>query len=770
VCELGPRATRRGEQGRLAVAWACRALFVFLLLFPTWSFAAGDFGFDPPRSADDPAAAAVMRDLAQRLVPVYQQADSDVYLSNLTAMQVVSGAYVAAYDTSQTLRERHRGKPFDGPLDRATTDAIYAHARAIEASEKVSFAQAYTRSFQDVVSPLDDARAADIIARLSAPLATFRQPVQQAFDRWRAKGSIPEADAVALIRAYVAYESRRSYAVLIPELAAAEDRRRYASDGDVTIPVRGGVVIHAVIVRPAVAKGPLPTLLRFTLDPAENDATLSARHGYVGVTAYARGRRPDGSGAVWPFVREGDDAKAVIEWIARQEWSDGRVGMLGDGYSGYAAWAAARKQPAALKGIATANPMAPGIDFPKSGQIFRNDLVRWTQQHTLADPISPDDDVDAVWQALDQTWYRKGKPYWDVDRVYIGKRSKLVRTWLTHPSHDRYWQKFLPSAKQFAQIDVPMLTIAGYYGAETGALYYHGEHLRHRPQADDTLLVGPYDPASIRAGAAPALRGYTLDPAAQVDLRELRYQWFDHLFKGAKKPALLQGRVNYQVMGSGEWRHVAALEAPGRTPLRFYLDTQKAEGPHRMLPAASDGAGIVELSVNLADRSDAQAAVGPDALRPTQLPTRNSVSFVSDPMTRDTEISGSLRGGFDITPSRQDVDLHVALYAQAPNGSYQLLFDPYDFRASYARDRVHRHLLKAGERQMLDFTAERLTAARLPAGSRLVLVVAINKRSDRQIDYGSGKDVNSESLADARVPMRLRWHAGSYIEVPGGKP
>src|SRR5262249_36877038 len=155
---------------------------------------------------------------------------------------------------------------------------------------------------------------------------------------------------------------------------------------------------------------------------------------------------------------------------------------------------------------------------------------------------------DAKWQARDVRWYLSDSEYWDIDRMMLGQRSNLVRTWLTHPSHDRYWQKFLPTAKQFEQTDIPVLSIAGYYGAEAGALYYHRELRRNRPQADSTLLLGPYDAASIRLGTAATLRGYTLDTAARVDLNELRYHWLDHVLKGAPKPALLQDRINYQVM------------------------------------------------------------------------------------------------------------------------------------------------------------------------------------------------------------------------------
>ncbi|WP_432726671.1 CocE/NonD family hydrolase [Variovorax sp. W6] len=748
---------------------ALMRLALALPALPTWTRAA-DFGFKPPRDPDDAATAELMRDLAERILPVYQDADTDAFLANVTALQIVSGAYRAAYGSSRSLRDRRQGKPFDGLAERAILDGIYANARALEADGRVGFAEAYSRSFQELVSPLDNAQAQAIMARLEIPPAVYREPLRQAFDLWRAKGSLPEAEALALVRTWLSYQSRNSFRGLLPELFAAQNSGRYVAEADIRIPVRGGV-IHASVVRPGRVDGSLPTLLRFTLDPAEDDAQRSAARGYVGVTAYVRGRTPDGKGAAWPFVRDGEDAAAVIDWIARQAWSDGRVAMLGDGYSGYAAWAAARRRPPALKAIATTAAMAPGIDFPMAGQIFRNSMVRWAQEHAMAEPlpagINGDADPDSAWQALDARWYRGNRPYWDVDRVLLGKRSRLVRTWLTHPSHDRYWQKFLPSPQQFARIDIPVLGIAGYYGADAGALYFHNEHLRNRPQADTTLLLGPYDAASIRRGTLPTLRGYTLDPVARIDLPELRYQWIDHILKGANKPALLADRVNYQVMGADQWRHVPALDAPQRSRLRLYLDTSGRDEPHRLLQSPSEGGGNARLSVDLADRRDVRTP-WPDALRVKQVPVRNGISFISDPLTAATEISGSLRGVFDITSSRQDMDFSISLYEQTAAGECQLLFDPYDFRASYAGHRVRRRLLRAGERQLLPFATERVTAGRLAAGSRIVLVIGLNKRPDRQVNYGSGKDVNSETVSDAKWPVRVRWHARSYVEIQTG--
>jgi predicted acyl esterase len=67
----------------------------------------------------------------------------------------------------------------------------------------------------------------------------------------------------------------------------------------------------------------------------------------------------------------------VIDWIAAQPWSDGRVGMYGGSYNGFAQWAALKHRPRALKAIATSATAAPGIDTPMEGGIFLNFMYPW---------------------------------------------------------------------------------------------------------------------------------------------------------------------------------------------------------------------------------------------------------------------------------------------------------------------------------------------------------------------------------------------------------
>jgi len=45
-------------------------------------------------------------------------------------------------------------------------------------------------------------------------------------------------------------------------------------------------------------------------------------------------------------------------------------------------------------------------------------------------------------------------------------------------------------------------------------------------------------------------------------------------------------------------------------------------------------------------------------------------------------------------------------------------------------------------------------------------VLAVNKRPDREINYGTGGDVSEESIADGKTPLKIRWYSDSYIDIP----
>jgi uncharacterized protein len=737
-------------------------LLLFLALSPAWG--ATKFDFRPPASPSDAKAGAIMSDLAARLIPVYQDSDPERYLANLSALQMAAGDYAAADISLQSLRERRGKSDFGLRAGRTSVYELYAHAKSLEAQNRLTFAEAFTGAYRDTMRRLDDQDAYAVARLLGRPPAGYQEALQRAFDQQRAKDSIDEWEAVDLIWKYVAYEAFHSFGPLVVLLNAEDDHRRYTVENEILIRTPDGASISAVVVRPTGPANPLPALLEFRIDDSQAAAKDSAAHGYVGVVAYARGRRKGTPGFI-PFQHDGEDARAVINWIAQQAWNDGRVGMYGEGYSGFMSWAAAKRPPPALKAIATSASIAPGVNFPMEGGIFKNSAYGWSLR--MAGNGTPDNGNDdaAQWRALDQKWYRSGRRYRDLGRLY-GKHNPIFIRWLNHPSYDRFWQILVPYREQFAHVNIPVLTMTGYFAAsEPGDLYYFAQHHRYNPHADDTLIIGPYDDAMMQLGLSANLHGYQLDSVALVDFRELRFQWFDHVFKGSPTPSLLAGNVNYEVMGANEWQHAASLDAMTDGSVRYYLEGA-AGANHRLSLHKKANDAFVQQTVSYTDRSDAAWTPSTDFISKSLAP-RHGAIFISEPLTQPVEFDGLFSGRLDFTVNKMDVDLSVTLYELLPGGDHIRLFSPtFEFRASYARDRAHRHLLKAGERQELAFKSERLTSRQLQPGSRLVMVLGIGKRPDREINYGTGEDVSEESMADGKAPLKIRWYSDSYIDIP----
>jgi uncharacterized protein len=317
--------------------------------------------------------------------------------------------------------------------------------------------------------------------------------------------------------------------------------------------------------------------------------------------------------------------------------------------------------------------------------------------------------------------------------------------------------------KDFAKIDIPVLQTAGYYyGGPGAAVYYLTEHYKYKPDAQHYLVIGPYDHFTAQRGTIDAfgeklesIAGYSLDPVAQVDLGDLRFEWFDYVLKGGPKPALLKDKINYEVTGANVWKHAPSIAAMAARRMRFDLDAKHATG------------GAMKLTVDLADRGDVDRIEG-DVSVADAISARNGVTFVSDPVADGIEWSGLFSGRLELVTNKRDFDFTVQPYALSPQGKYTAL-PPYWSRASHVDDATNRHLLTPGKRQTLSFTSRRLISHRAAPGSRLVIVLSVIKESGRQINYGTGKDVSDETSADAREPLTIEWLEGSYIDMPVGR-
>jgi putative CocE/NonD family hydrolase len=564
-----------------------------------------------------------------------------------------------------------------------------------------------------------------------------------------------------------------------PDLPPLLDSGAYTVQRNISIATPDGAHVCAMVARPRVAPSRLPALLRFTIyaDSTTDlrEARMTVSHQYVSVTAYVRGKMcsPD---KPWPYVHDGDDATTIIEWIARQPWSDGRVGMYSGSYEGFTQWAAAKRMPKALKTIMTGAAAAPGVDVPMEGNVVWNFLYPWpfyTIDNKTLDTTTYND--QARWNRLNRTWYTSGRAYRDMAAL-DGTPNPVWDEWIAHPSYDAYWQRMIPFEREFARIDIPVLQTVGYfYGGPGAALYYFTQHYKYRPNADHYLLIGPYDHFQAQRGVVNRRRGdttkvitgYTTDSAAWIDIvNDLRFQWFDYVLKHGPKPALLTDKLNYEVMGLNVWKHAPSVAAMSKATRRFYLSNARTGNAYRLSeirPPARDSA--VTLTVNLADRSDVDANTPGGAVLDTAVNLSNGLEFISNPLSASVELSGLFSGQLEFIANTKDFDFAVSLFELRADGRY-LQIPPFQTRASFAHDATHRQLLTPGKRERLAFRSNRLASVRLARGSRLVVVLQIIKNPGQEINYGTGKPVADETVADAGDPLIIRWFPGSLIEIP----
>ncbi len=741
-------------------ALACLAFF-----FISISALGQDLHFSASAASKPADLAAAVADLASQSLARTRDLAGYVDLAARFHAELAVGRFEDAQATYGSWRRANPAPRFD----RSDMLALYGRARNQTSAGAMPFDVAFRQSLTELLAPLDDRAALDVEYRLRSPAASSRNRFEQLLAERQGKSTIDPAGADAILEAYLAMRAAENFAPALDAAFAPDDARRYVIHDDVLIRTREGVTLSAVVVRKLGVTRPTPAILYFTiytdLGNSRYQAKVAAARGFAGVSADARGKRlsPD---RIAPWVHEVEDTHAVIDWISRQAWCDGQVGMHGSSYSGFAQWAAAKSLHPALKTIIPAVASTPGFGLPMQNNVFQYANYAWpfyVMNNRLLDQATYDD--SERWNALPEKWFASGRPWREIDAI-DGTRNELLQQHMRHPSYDAYWQAMQPYREDYSRIKIPVLTLTGYFDdASPGAVNYVVDHYRYNPRAEHYLVLGPYDHVSTKQAVKPAVvRGYAIDPVAQLDSVELMFQWFDHVLRSAARPALLKDRINFQVMGANVWRHAPSIEAMSDGALKLYLDTARSGGYRRLSGEKPQKAGSLEQIVDFGDRTTQDSLYPTAAIVDAPVETKGFV-FVTDPFDARVSVNGMLRGHLRATINKQDFDFTVAVYELMPDGRlFNLSY--YLGRASYAEDMSVRKLLTPGRPTDIPFERTPPISRQLSKGSRILLALTVNKSSWSQLNHGTGKDVSDESITDADKPLTVRWHNDSYVVVP----
>lgn len=554
------------------------------------------------------------------------------------------------------------------------------------------------------------------------------------------------------------------------KIIASENNKRYHIEPEVLITTKEGIELTATIVRKKSDRKPRPTAFQFTIyaDEAAHIKTAihAAAHGYVGVVANSRGKRLS-TNKITPWEHDGKDATAVIDWLTKQPWSDGRVVMYGGSYDGFTQWAAAKYMHPALKTIVPYAAASPITGLPYENNIALTGNYEWN--FFVTNNKTTDNSVYANWEKsnkLVESLFQSGRSLQDIDKL-DGKANPWFQKLLKHPSYDKFYQAMLPYQHDYANINIPVLSITGYFdGGQISAIDFLTRHYKYNKNAKHSLLIGPYGHHTAQGIPRSHHSNYKLDEVAlEKDTEEIAFTWFDHVLYGKAKPELVKERVNYQLMGSNTWQHTASYQALNEQSKTYYLSTNKRTGSQYSL-LSKQGVVLKSLTQTV-DMTDRTVEHNPQQWNVIQdkLNEPNGLVFVTEPMKETQQLAGAITGQFSIAVNKKDVDIGYNFYELMADGKVFHL-NHYQSRASYANDMSQRQLLTPNQKTTLPIVNGRMTAKLINKGSRLVMVLNVNKNANAQVNMGSGKDVSTETIDDAGEILTIKWFNDSMINIP----
>ena len=472
----------------------------------------------------------------------------------------------------------------------------------------------------------------------------------------------------------------------------------------VQVAMRDGIQLATDVYRDDSVKSAPVVLMRTPYDRtrAKGAAEKFARAGYVAVMQDCRGTRASG-GVVAPYNNEGQDGYDTLEWITRQPWCSGRVGMTGSSYVGAVQWQAAVENPPGLAAIA---PQATWSSFYRNlhlgGAVRLSLIAGWIAGNTAKPEGATAADMDTALLKL---------PLSDVDEA-IGWPMPWLDAYLTHPEPNGFWTR-LDLTSRLPALTLPALHLVGYYDyfsrESVGNFVVMQKHARdHNTRRNQRLILGPWDHGSV---GKTRVADVEFGPEAAVDPFALQIDWFDrHLKQDTQAQATPFPPVRFFSMGDNVWHEAQSWPPEGYAPVSFHLrsggnaNTRKGggrltrEAPSHAEPAdtfRADPANPVPACPVTATRPVKAAVWGPVDQSANE--DRDDVLvYTGDTLAEPLSFAGNIEATLHVSADTPDADWAVKLVDVHPDGFAQNLATGI-LRGRYRESLLKPTPLKPGE-------------------------------------------------------------------------
>ena len=395
---------------------------------------------------------------------------------------------------------------------------------------------------------------------------------------------------------------------------------------------------------------------------------------------------------------EHDDGEVVIDWLSKQDWSNGNVGMFGLSWGGFNSIQMAMRNPPALKTI---------IAMMATEELFQEDVHymdgimhtdSWMLSHDLYNsmPAAPDFN-------LDQDWFENR---FDVE--------PSVFTYMRNQRDGPFWDR-ASARDKYDRIRIPTMHIAGWYDGYRNSVPRMLENL----QAPVKAIIGPWDHTSPHASW----------PEPSVEWRHEAIRWLDHWLKGRDtgvldEPSLAVYVRDWHPPGpgvnevAGKWRWEAGW------PIERTRWKTLFAGPGSKLSKAPSEAKVQRLEYKA---SVGLEGGGPVAwwgnIPPDQQPMDDhSLVYDSAPLEEDLEILGRPRAHLVVSADAPRANWFVRISDVAPDGSVTQV-SGIGFNGTHRISARQPRDLVPGETFTLDLELM-LTSWTFPKGHRIRMAVS----------------------------------------------
>ena len=496
-----------------------------------------------------------------------------------------------------------------------------------------------------------------------------------------------------------------------------------------------------------------------------------ARRGYAVVVIDVRGSGASfGTRSNELSDAEVRDGAAIVDWVLAQPWSNGRVGATGISYSGNTAELILRNQHSAIKAVA---PVSAGYDFYSDldfpgGVRNRFFLQNWAALNAALDSGQP--------STFPLTKVLAGPCPVDADKdgtllqaaiaEHAGNLNSNIAIRPVNFRDDPWaegggWPSAYLHRKSLDASRTPLLSIVGWTDAGNAKGSIHRFINSRSPE--QRLIVGAAD-HGLKTYYAP---GLTKPLATQFKISAELLRFFDHYVAGTANGYDREPRLRWFTTGANRWN--AADKWPQNSATLSYCFATD-----RTIRAADCGPARSETFIPTTDAQTGPLNRWTTALGSTVAYGERSaidarlLTYTSQPLTADLEVTGSPIVTLRVTNSAKQADYFIYLEEVDPTGRSFYVTEGM-LRASHSRpgEPPYRTILprRSDLRRdaLSDVAGRALTlpigllpfSHRFKAGSRLRLAIA-----------GSDKEFfDSPPLEGQEWTVRL-GNSGSALTLP----